>query len=129
MGSVKVCLHRISLREILPVKALSSFFDHASVRRSKNSIEYFVGKVNRFIYGVTRRDHADIDLLFPRKPQPGDYARPEVDQGTVRARDGSVWVEHLNVPQLEFASSPNGLEGPGIPRKADTFVAHRRVGR
>lgn len=68
-------------------------------------------------------------MSFSRQPKAGDDARPEVDQGTVWARDGSVWVEHLNAPRPEFASSPDDFEGPGIPRKADAFVAHRRESR
>jgi hypothetical protein len=53
------------------------------------SIETLVSDVHGFVYGVTRRDYADIDLIFPRQPQTGDDARPEVDQGTVRARNGA----------------------------------------
>lgn len=63
-----------------------------------------MSEVYGFVYGVTRRYYADIDLFFPRQAQTGDDARPEVDQGTVRARNGGVGIEHLSLSQPEPVS-------------------------
>jgi hypothetical protein len=53
---------------------------------AENSVINLIRQVNRFFYGVPRGNHADIYLPFPRKPQPGNDAGSQVDQGPVDAR-------------------------------------------
>jgi len=63
-----------------------------------------MSQADRFLYRMARRDYADVHLLFPCQPKSSDDARPEVDQGTVRARNGGVGIEHLSLSQPEPVS-------------------------
>jgi hypothetical protein len=48
--------------------------------------ENVIGQIDRFIDGIARWHHADIDLLFACKSYAGDEARPEIDHAPVDAR-------------------------------------------
>jgi hypothetical protein len=80
-----------------------------------------VCKVHRFVYGVTRRNYANVHLFFSCQPKAGDDARPEVDQGTVRARDGGVRIEHFSIHRPVLVYSQDDFGCRGKLRKADTF--------
>ncbi len=51
-------------------------------------------KIHGFLNRDAGRDHADIDLLLSRKPQPGDNAGTQVDQGSIHARHRYEGVPH-----------------------------------
>jgi hypothetical protein len=60
----------------------------------EDAVVDFVGEVDRLLDGATGRRHADVDLGFPRQPDAGDEAGPEVDHSAVDSRHVSVGVEH-----------------------------------
>ena len=87
-ASDAMCLHQ---RHQLKMRGTDGIgLCHSLICLPEYSIENLVSKVHRFVYGVTRRNYANVHLFFSCQPKAGDDARPEVDQGTVRARDGGV---------------------------------------
>ena len=61
---------------------------------AKHSIEYLMRKIHGFLNRGAGRDHADIDLLLSRKPQPGDNAGTQVDQRSIHSRHRCEGVPH-----------------------------------
>ena len=51
-------------------------------------------KIHGFLNRGAGRDHADIDLLLSRKPQPSDNAGAQVDQRSIHARHWCEGIPH-----------------------------------
>jgi hypothetical protein len=61
---------------------------------AKYAVKNLVREVHRFLNRVPRGNHFCVDLSLPRKPQPRDDARAEVDQRAIDSRQTGIGVEH-----------------------------------
>lgn len=95
----------------------------------EDPVENLMGEIHRFIDGVICRNYSDVDLLLPCQPEASDDARPEVDLGTVRARDGGVGIEHFSSRRPALVCSQDDFGRRGKPRKADIVVVPRKEGK
>ena len=64
-------------------------------------------QVHRLIYGVTGREHTDVDLLLSSQTHPGDKASSHIDQGAIRTWYVFIGVEEDSPPIRSFRGLPH----------------------